>query len=269
MNSPSPISSLDPAYAETYDRRILIVDDDEPIRSVFADSLSESYSCQTAANALEALEYLAQEPFALVITDVHMPGLGGIGLLRRINERYAGIAHDLNNPAGFIYSNMGLLKEYLDRLERCLAVYDEISLPSPAAERVEAIKREIRYDNILSDLGSMVADCYTGAERIRDVVENLRLFSRLDEAELKAVDLHEGIESTIRLVSVYYSSGRITLRREYGELPAVNCYAAQLNQVWMNLLVNAAQAIGAAEGQVRISTPCHGHMVITAISDTA
>jgi signal transduction histidine kinase len=364
MKSSSPISSVDPAYAEEHDRSILIVDDEEPVRSVFAEYLSRSYSCQTAANALEALDILSQRSFALVITDVHMPGLGGIELLRKITERYpetaviivsgidrtqrvidavrvgafdyllkpceldvlavsveralerrallrnarrykqdleqrnaelarqqaelerlqaqiaqtekmaslgqlsAGIAHELNNPAGFIYSNMGLLKEYLDRLERCLAVYDEISLPSPAAERIDAIKREIRYDNILSDLGSMVADCYTGAERIRDVVQNLRLFSRLDEAELKAVDLHEGIESTIRLVSVYYSSGRITLKREYGELPLVNCYAAQLNQVWMNLLVNAAQAIGDADGEVRISTRCHGQMVITSIRDT-
>src|SRR5437763_8514365 len=100
---------------------------------------------------------------------------------------------------------------------------------------------EIGYDDILMDLDSILSDCHSGAERIRDVVQNLRLFSRLDEAELKKVNLHEGIESTIRLLAQYYAPGRIHLERDYGELPLVDCYAGQLNQVWMKLLVNAAQ----------------------------
>ena len=94
------------------------------------------------------------------------------------------------------------------------------------------------------------------------------MFSRLDEAELKPVDLNEGIEATLRLLSIYYKSGRIRLLRDYGELPQVNCYAAQLNQVWMNLLINAAQAIGEAEGEVRIKTQCEGENVIVSVSDT-
>lgn len=105
------------------------------------------------------------------------------------------------------------------------------------------------------------------AERIRDVVQNLRLFSRLEEAELKRVDLNEGIESTVRLLSGYYKSGRIGLIRGYGDIPLVNCYAAQLNQVWMNLLVNAAQAIGTSPGEVRIETQCEGRTVLVSISD--
>src|SRR6202011_679648 len=110
----------------------------------------------------------------------------------------------------------------------------------------------------LNELESIAADCYEGAERIRDIVLNLRLFSRLDEAELKRVDLHEGIESTLKLLSRYYKSGHIRLERDYGQLPSVNCYAAQMNQVFMNLLVNAAQAIGDTEGEVRITTRCDG-----------
>jgi len=364
MSAISQTSSSDLPYVEAHDRRILIVDDDESARKLFADYLSESYSCATAVDAYDALERLSQEPFALVLSDMQMPGLGGIELLRKIIERYpdtavimisgldrtqrvidairvgasdylikpcdldvlrlcvdralerrtllrnarrykealenqnvelarrgtelerlqaqivhtekmaslgqlaAGVAHELNNPAGFIYSNIALLKDYIKRLERCLTFFDDEALPPAAAERIREMKTEIGYDDILMDLDSILSDCHIGAERIRDIVQNLRLFSRLDEAELKPVDLNEGIEATLRLLSMYYKSGRIRLRRDYGELPQVNCYAAQLNQVWMNLLVNAAQAIGEVEGEVRIKTRCEGENVIVSVSDT-
>jgi len=112
----------------------------------------------------------------------------------------------------------------------------------------------------------MIADCREGAERIRDVVQSLRLFSRLDDAEVKKIDLHDSIESTIRLLSRYYGSGQIKLIREYGKLPLVNCYAGQLNQVWTNVLVNAAQAVQ-GNGEVRISTKVEGQVVVVVISD--
>jgi two-component system NtrC family sensor kinase len=129
------------------------------------------------------------------------------------------------------------------------------------------LKCEIDYDNTLADLLSIICDCREGAVRIRDVVDNLRVFSRLDEAEFKKVDIHEGIESTIRLLSRYYGAGSVTLKRDYGELPLVTCYAGQLNQVWMNLLVNAAQAVGDA-GEVRVTTGRESDSVIVTISDT-
>jgi two-component system, NtrC family, sensor kinase len=363
-NDSSADSPIDPAYAEAHDRRILIADDEAPVRNLFAKSLSQHYSCEKAANAQEALEWLSREPFALVISDVQMPGLGGIELLRKITERYrdtaviivsgvdrtqrvidairegafdyllkpcdldvlelrvesalerrillrnarrykedlekrntelaerkselerlqaqlvhnekmaslgqlaAGIAHELNNPAGFIFSNMTVLPDYLSRLERVLSCYEGIQLCPDAAERVTAAKQETEYDHILADLNSLAADSYEGAERIRDVVRNLRLFSRLDEAEFKQVDLHEGIDSTVRLLSKYYTSRFITLKRDYGSLPPVHCYAGQLNQVWMNLLINAAQAIGDTPGEVLIKTRWRGETVIASISDT-
>jgi signal transduction histidine kinase len=345
------------------DRRILIVDDDEAVRSVFASCLQERYLCVTAGDAQEALVRLASQPFALVIADVKMPGLSGIELLRRITEHFpdtivivasgidrtqrvldavrlgafdylikpcdmgvlelsveralerrtllraarhykqhleqqngelarrkaelerlqaqivhsekmaslgqlaAGVAHELNNPAGFIYGNMEILKNCVASLELLLKFYDEAQLPPDVAARAAVIKKEIDYQNTLVDLRSIVADCYSGAERIRDVVQNLRLFSRLDEAELKKINLHEGIDSTLRLLSQYYGAGRVLLEREYGELPLVDCYAGQLNQVWMNLLVNAAQATG-GEGRVRITTRLENQMAVVAISDT-
>ncbi|MDX6692781.1 MAG: two-component system, NtrC family, sensor kinase [Blastocatellia bacterium] len=346
------------------DRRILIVDDEEAVRSVFASCLGARYLCVTAGDAQEALVRLASQPFALVIADVQMPGLSGIELLRRITEHFpdtivivasgidrtqrvldavrlgafdylikpcdmgvlelsveralerrallrsarhykqhleqqngelarrkaelerlqaqivhsekmaslgqlaAGVAHELNNPAGFIYGNMEILKNCVDSLELLLKFYDDAQLPPDVAERASVIKKEIDYLNTLADLRSIVADCYSGAERIRDVVQNLRLFSRLDEAELKKINIHEGLDSTLRLLSQYYGAGRVSLEREYGELPLVDCYAGQLNQVWMNLLVNAAHAMGGSEGRVRITTRLENQMAVVAISDT-
>lgn len=357
-------SSIDPEYAEEHDRRILVVDDDESVLNLFATYLNETYSCETARNAQEALAILAREPFALVLSDIQMPGLGGIELLRKIVELYpeiavimisgvdrtqrvvdairmgasdyllkpceldvlsssvhralerrlllrnarrykrdlelrndelarqqaelqrlqarivqsekmaslglmaAGVAHEINNPAGFIYSNVDLLRKHVAGLERCLRTYDHLALPADIAFQISEIKKQIDYDNLVTDLDSILNDCSLGAERISDVIKNLRLFSRLDEAEIKRVDLNEGIEATLRLLSIYYKAGYITLVRDYGELPPINCYAAQLNQVWMNLLVNAAQAIGKNHGQVKIKTRCNGATVTISVSDT-
>lgn len=192
---------------------------------------------------------------------VHSEKMAGLGRLA------AGIAHELNNPAGFIYGNMDLIRSYLGRLERLLSSYERVSISAPEATALNLTKKEIGYDSLLQELLSMVADCAEGAERIRDVVQNLRIFSRLDEAEFKKVHLHEGIDATIRLLSRYYGTGRIRLVKDYGEIPQVNCYAGQLNQVWTNLLVNAAQAIN-GEGEVTISTRAESHSVSVTIGDT-
>lgn len=192
---------------------------------------------------------------------VHSEKMASLGQLA------AGVAHELNNPAGFIYGNMEILRTCVAGLERLLEFYNTAQLPASLTARIKDIKEEIDYERSVEDLKSIITDCYSGAERIRDVVQNLRLFSRLDEAEFKKVDLHEGIESTIRLLSQYYGSGRITLERNYADLPPVECYAGQLNQVWMNLLVNAAQATGSA-GHVRITTGPQNEMAVVTISDT-
>ena len=349
---------------EADDKRILIVDDEEVVRTLFALSLSERYECVTAADTPEALKHLAAQPFALVISDVQMPGLSGVELLRKIisdfpdtavimvsgvdrsqrvidalrlgafdylikpcdldvlqlrveqalerrtlirdgkrykekleihnaelaaqkaelirlqaqlmqNEKMAslgqlagGVAHELNNPAGFIYSNMESLEQYASGLTRLLAVYDRALLSPELAAAANAIKQEIKYVDVLPELASIITDCREGARRIRDIVLNLRTFSRPDEAEMKQVDIHAGIDSTIRILSQYFNSDRIALKREYATLPQVYCFPGQLNQVWTNLLMNAAQAIGRAPGEVRIQTGLQGEMAFVKISDT-
>jgi signal transduction histidine kinase len=192
---------------------------------------------------------------------VHSEKMASLGQLA------AGVAHELNNPAGFIYGNMEMLRTCAAGLERLLSFYDNVELPASLVPKIKAIKEETDYEHSLEDLKSIIDDCHSGAERIRDVVQNLRLFSRLDEAEFKKVDLHDGIQSTIRLLSQFYSSGQITLERDYTDLPLVDCYAGQLNQVWMNLFINAAQAIS-NEGKVRVATREENNMAIVSISDT-
>jgi len=345
------------------DSRILIVDDEEPVRRLFAEHLGDTFECSTAASAEEALAMLALQTYALVISDMIMPGRNGVELLREITMRYsetavimvsgvdrpqrvrdalrvgafdylikpceldvltlsveralerrclqrtariykdhlesqnlelasrqrelerlhaqlvhtekmaslgklsAGIAHELNNPAGFVYGNMDLLQGYIQELSRLFEGYDKLVLPEESALFVSELKKEIGYERLTGDLNSIIADCREGAQRICDVVTNLRLFSRLDEAALKSINIHEGIDSTIRLLSSYYVNGHVVLKRAYTELPPVVCYASQLNQVWMNLLVNAAQAVG-SEGEVTISTKTDQDSVVIAISDT-
>jgi signal transduction histidine kinase len=193
---------------------------------------------------------------------VHSEKMASLGQLA------AGVAHELNNPAGFILGNMSALPEYVRRLEKVLSTYEEASLSPADSGLVAAAKLEVDYNHILGDLNSIATDSLSGAERIKEIVQNLRLFSRLDEAELKEVDIHEGIESTIRLLSKYFTSPSIGLRRIYGNLPRINCYAGQLNQVWMNLLVNAAQAIGERSGEVSIKTSPQEQTVAVSVSDT-
>jgi signal transduction histidine kinase len=193
---------------------------------------------------------------------VHSEKMASLGQLA------GGVAHELNNPAGFIYSNIESLGEYETALQRLLTFYDNMPLSPDLASQVRAIKNEIRYEKLLPDISSIIADCKEGAGRIRDIVLNLRTFSRLDEAEVKKIDIHAGMDATIRLLSQYYNSSHITLKRDYGDLPLVNCFAGQLNQVWMNLLTNAAQAIGRGAGEVRIETRVENEVVIVRISDT-
>jgi signal transduction histidine kinase len=179
----------------------------------------------------------------------------------------AGVAHELNNPAGFIIGNLEILKRSAGGFARLLRFYEELSLSPIEASALKQLKDEIDYENTFAELGLMITDCCDGAERIRDVVQNLQTFSRQDHADYKKIDIHEGIESTIHFLSRYYSSGSINLYRNYADLPLVDCFAGQLNQVWMNLLANAADAVETG-GDVFISTSQLDGKVIVKISDT-
>jgi signal transduction histidine kinase len=203
----------------------------------------------------EELERLQSE----IIHNKKMASLGQLA---------AGVAHELNNPAGFIYGNMDLLHQYLDELKTLLTSYDKIDLPSDENTKLLEIKTKIDYENTIEDLGSIITDCREGAKRIKEIAQNLRVFTRLDEAEFQKTDIHEGIDSTVRLLSSYFSADHINLKRDYGDLPLIDAFPGQLNQVWMNLLVNAAQALGVGGGEVTVSTTRQGESISIGISDT-
>ena len=188
---------------------------------------------------------------------VHSEKMASLGQLT------AGIAHELNNPLAFIYSNLDILKDTVNKLK------EEISSNSPGSSTCSpgsAAPPEAMHD-FLDDVTGLVADCQEGAERVKDVVQNLRLFSRLDEAEPKKTNIQEGIDSTIRLLSRYFSREHIVLKREYGEIPDIDAFPGQLNQLWMNLLANAAQAIDENGGEVRIKTYLDEGSVVVEVID--
>jgi two-component system NtrC family sensor kinase len=177
-----------------------------------------------------------------------------------LGQLVAGVAHELNNPIGFIYSNLAHLREYADQLT---GLVDDLAANKLDLEQAKA-KHE--YEFIKQDLPRLLQACEDGAQRTRDIVLGLRNFSRLDEAERKEVDIHEGLDNTLRLLSGELKN-RVRVIKKYGPLPKVICFPSQLNQVFMNVLTNAAQAID-GEGEVTIETIQVGSEVQVRITDT-
>jgi signal transduction histidine kinase len=179
----------------------------------------------------------------------------------------AGVAHELNNPISFVHSNLEFIEEYVERLTRIIEAYEAIGLPEGTArQRLEELKQRVKLDSTLKTLDELIASCREGTERVKKIVMDLRTFSRTDDIGPIPVDLHQGIESSLALLEKEYQ-GRITIHREYGDLPKVECYPGQMNQVFMNLLQNAAQAI-TGKGDVWIKTLPNGKWATITIRDS-
>jgi signal transduction histidine kinase len=174
--------------------------------------------------------------------------------MRSLGQLVAGIAHELNNPISFVSANVEHLRTYVNRLGQALAAYGEVSLPAEPRARIEALRCQLRIDDVLADCPALLDDCEEGARRTKHIVSELRAFSRSDEHEAwRLTDLHRGIESTLALLA-HRLTDRIVVHRDFGDLPAVECLPGQLNQVFMNLFANAADAIGNRRGNIWIST---------------
>jgi two-component system, NtrC family, sensor kinase len=180
-----------------------------------------------------------------------------------IGQLAAGVAHEINNPIGYVHSNLGSLQEYLRSLFTLIEAYERaLRAPDPKAliPEIDDIRNRFDIDFISRDLPQLMAESREGIERVTRIVRDLKDFSYSGREESwKLVDLHSGLESTINIIwnELKY---KVTLDRHYGNLPLVECLPSELNQVYMNLLLNAGQAIG-ERGTIVVSTGQDGEEV--------
>lgn len=162
-----------------------------------------------------------------------------------LGQMVAGIAHEVNNPVSFIYGNLHHAHKYTQDLLKLVEIYQQIC-PNPPLE-IQTQIEEIDLDFLIQDITQLFQSMTVGTQRIQEIVKSLRNFSRLDEAELKQVDIHEGIDSTLMILDhrlqAKHECPEIKVIKKYGQLPNVTCYPGQLNQVFMNILANAIDAL--------------------------
>jgi two-component system NtrC family sensor kinase len=185
-----------------------------------------------------------------------------------IGQLAAGVAHEINNPMGFILSNLNTLGKYVSRLDDFIKAQSDLigSIPDEVAvSAVRAKRKDLKVDYILEDTRELLKESLEGAERVRTIVQNLKTFSRVDEAEAKPTDINECITSTINIVwnELKYKTN---LTKELGDVPLTRCRPQQINQVIMNLLVNAAQAIE-KQGEITVRTWHDDSSVFLSVSD--
>ncbi|MEG4939759.1 GAF domain-containing protein [Microcoleus sp. F4-D5] len=203
---------------------------------LYAQTRAAALAAQTQARQLaETLQQLQQKE-AQLIQNEKMSSLG---------QMVAGVAHEINNPVNFIYGNLTYCKQYMKNLLDLLHLYQK-HYPQPCPEILDK-NEEIDVDFIVPDLLKILSSIEMGTERIRQIVLSLRNFARHDEAEMKSVDIHEGIDSTLLILhSRLKPNGLvpgIEVIKNYGDLPKVECYPGQLNQVFMNILANAIDSL--------------------------
>ncbi len=190
----------------------------------------------TSNKELETLLIRLQKTQSQLVQSAKMSSLG---------QMVAGVAHEINNPVSFIYGNLVHAKNYTQGLVTLIERYQS-HYPN-AHPDIQATIHDIELDFLKDDLPKLFQSMEVGTERIREIVKSLRLFSRLDEAEIKQVDLHDGLDSTLTILKTRLRAQpwrpAIQVFKEYGQLPKIECYAGQLNQVFMNLLSNAVDAL--------------------------
>jgi two-component system NtrC family sensor kinase len=213
----------------------------------------------------ESLEGLKQAQSQLVESE-KMASLG---------QLTAGIAHEINNPINFVTSNINPLKRDFDIILDAIAMVESLSQSEASVaekkKQIEDYKEEIDFDYLVIEVRHLIKGIYEGASRTAEIVKGLKIFSRLDEYDLKQTDLNEGLDSTL-VIANNLLNNKIEIIKEYGDLPLVECFAGKLNQVFLNLISNAVYAInkkfGESEGgQIKISTGVDNENVVIKIAD--
>jgi signal transduction histidine kinase/DNA-binding response OmpR family regulator len=176
--------------------------------------------------------------------------------LSSLGQMVAGVAHEINNPVSFIFGNLTYARSYFQDLLSLVELYQQTYFnPTP---EIQQLISEIELDFLAEDWSKLMYSMQVGAERIQQIVQSLKLFSRLDESELKLTNIHESIDNTLLILQhrlrAVDNAGEIEVIKNYGQLPLITCYASQLNQVFMNLLNNAIDALSQESGERRQSS---------------
>ena len=195
----------------------------------------EDRVAERTAELSEALKDLQQTQVSMI----HQEKLSALGQL------VAGVAHEINNPVNFIHGNILHANAYTSDLLKLVSLYRQHYVGT--SPEIDKELKTIDVDFLSEDLPKLISSMAIGADRIRDIVLSLRIFSRLDEVKAKCVDLHKGIDSTLLILNSRIKSNgsrpQIEIDKRYGDLPKIKCYAGQLNQVFMNILSNAIDAL--------------------------
>ncbi len=220
--------------------KILLKQADELARLNYELQNSEAREREKSAQLEQTLRKLQLTQTQLIQSE-KMSSLG---------QLVAGIAHEINNPVNFIYGNVEYANNYAYELMNLIKLYQKY-YNHPVAE-IEAESEKIEIEFIMEDLPQLLKSMKVGTERIREIVKSLRNFSRLDESAMKEVNIHEGIDSTLLILNnrlTPKAGKQINLIKEYGNIPLVDCYVSQLNQVLMNLVVNGIDALEEAQAK--------------------
>ncbi|MBF0472634.1 MAG: peptidylprolyl isomerase [Nitrospirae bacterium] len=192
---------------------------------------------------------------------IHQEKMASIGMLA------AGIAHEINNPLAFIISNLNSLMRFESKIDKYMSDLKSLmqEMDKDVCEHIESLEKTSKIDFIMENFSALIENSFDGAERIKKIVSGLKGFVRKDTSILQYADINEGIEKALSIVwnRLKYKANVI---KEYGQLPKVKCYIDQLNQVFINLLINAADAIS-DKGEIKISTNCVSGYINISVSD--
>ncbi|HTH83394.1 MAG TPA: 7TM diverse intracellular signaling domain-containing protein [Mucilaginibacter sp.] len=192
-----------------------------------------------------------------------------------LGQLTAGIAHEINNPINFVTSNINPLKRDVEMILDAMNTIENVGMsdasPDEKKKQIEEYKEEVDFDYLIVEIRHLIKGIYEGASRTAEIVKGLKIFSRLDEDDLKRADINEGLQSTM-VIANNLLNGKINVVTEYGELPLVESYAGKLNQVFLNIISNAIYAVNKRfgdepGGEIKIATTCDDKNAVITITD--
>ncbi len=249
-----------PSTGRSYDITIYPVESDGVVTAQVV-SLNDTTDLRAITQELEKAYGELKEAQLQIFQQEKMASIGQLA---------AGVAHEINNPMGFISSNLSTLNKYIDRMAEFIAAIDQ-SLAAYAGsmdtEKLNGVRKRLKIDYIMEDARQLIAESQDGAGRVRRIVQDLKSFSRVDQAECALINLNDALETTINIAwnEIKYVA---TLDRQFGDIPSIRCFPQQLNQVFLNLLVNAAHAIGENQGTITVRTWSEAGNVFVSVADT-